>query len=336
MYFNSFVRWFGFVPRTEGAIVNVDDVSRAILPRAFVLHDRRDKKCDRDLSSQLKIKNLGSSFNFNQNFKKNLKSKYTYKYMMIFILLLIITVILSIVHIIISKPTEEETIYCVMITGKDSSRKRFAKISIENFKRQTHENKKLIIVNESVERFSEKDTDILEINIQRKAMTLGDLRNIAFEFIPENSLWTVWDDDDWRHESYLKYLYQNLNHNDYVLFTKRIEHNLNTNYSWMMHLKTGFVTFLGRKRYNLKYDSVNVNEDVRLRKTIVENLKYRILSNNPAIIYIRFVHSNNTSVLIDKSKTSIKNTSKNKVYFEYEIKDRKTLNYIQDVLKMYD
>lgn len=214
---------------------------------------------------------------------------------------------------------ENETVYCVMVTGKDKSRWNFAHIAIDNFNRQSYPNKKLIIINEG-DSIGVRSHNILEVKVEdreQKGITLGDMRNIAFEFIPDDAIWTLWDDDDWRSDDYLSILYSNLLDNDYIMFTKRLEHNLNTGFTWTMELKAGFVIFFGRKCPKCKYAKIAVNEDIALKKYIVENLKYKILSNEPRI-YIRMVHKSNTSLLINKNKQKVKDTRNNKVYYEYD------------------
>ena len=210
-----------------------------------------------------------------------------------------------------------EPIYCVMITGKNDARQKFAELAIKNFKLQSYPNKKLVIINES-EPLHVNDDDMLEIVIsskQRDSLTLGDMRNMAFEYIPENAIWTTWDDDDWRSNNYLQYLFDRLKHFDYIFFTKRIEHNINTSFTWIMELKSGFVIMFGRKREFAKYDSKEYNEDIMLKKTISKHLKFNVIDNDP-IIYIRFTHKDNTSTLVKRDKINVKDTSSNKVYFE--------------------
>ena len=217
----------------------------------------------------------------------------------------------------ISISKSSDVIYCVMITGKDA-RLNFAEIAIKNFKKQYYQKKKLIIINEG-KQLNVSDPDILEISItnrKQKQMTLGDMRNMAFEFIPEGALWTLWDDDDWRSDNYLTYLYNRLGTNDYIFFTKRIEHNLNTDFTWVMELKSGFVIMFGRKTWELKYDSTEYNEDILLKQDVKAKTKYVIIDNDPKI-YVRMVHKTNTSVMTNQNKDSLKNTKNNKNYFEY-------------------
>lgn len=218
--------------------------------------------------------------------------------------------------------TEKEPVYCVMIT-KDS-RVNYALHAVKNFLTQDYDNAKLIIISESkIEDRSLNDDRILQVPVRRDgetAPTLGELRNIALEFVPLGGLWTVWDDDDIRSTGYLSSMKHFLGKKDYVFITKRIEYNLNTGYSWVMQLKPGFVLFFGRKRPSIRYDEVNVNEDVRLRDHIKSSFKTVVVDNDPRM-YIRTVHDDNTSILVNKLKKNIKDTSRNMIYFESEIND---------------
>lgn len=234
-----------------------------------------------------------------------------------------------------NKNKNTEPIYCVMITGKDKSRWDFAHIAIDNFKRQSYPNKRLIIINEG-ESLMKMGDNILEIKLddrEKKGITLGDMRNIAFEFIPDNAIWTLWDDDDWRSDDYLEYLYDNLGDKDYVLFTKRLEHNLNTGFTWIMELKSGFVILFGRKQASdkCKYESKEVNEDVILKKYIIDNLKFKLIADNDPKIYIRMVHKSNTSLLVNQNKSCVKDTSQNKVYYEYDANDD-DVRYVKNIV----
>ena len=231
----------------------------------------------------------------------------------------------------ISISKSSDVVYCVMITGKDA-RLNFAEIAIKNFKKQDYQKKKLIIINEG-KQLNVSDHDILEISItnrKQKQMTLGDMRNLAFEFIPEGALWTLWDDDDWRSDNYLTYLYNRLGSNDYIFFTKRIEHNLNTNFTWVMELKSGFVIMFGRKNWELKYDSNEYNEDIPLKQDVKAKTKYVIIDNDPKI-YVRMVHKTNTSVMTNQKKDSLKNTTNNKNYFEYNA-TQEIVDYVKMII----
>ena len=217
-----------------------------------------------------------------------------------------------------SPSPDDETVYCIMITS--DKRHRFMLHSVSNFKEQDYVKKKLVIISESKMTDPILDDErILQIPVPRKhSITLGRLRNIAFEFIPDRAIFTVWDDDDIRSPDYISVLKQNLGQDDYVMISKRIEYNLNTNFIWVMELKPGFVLYFGRKFDGLKYENVDVNEDVKMRQHIKNRYKSKVLDNDPKL-YIRVAHDSNTSLLVNKEKTHIRNTERNKMYFEHPI-----------------
>ena len=251
------------------------------------------------------------------------KSSMLWFFLTVFLLL----VVYSILVILRTSPTEtfkerndDEIIYCVMIT-KDN-RKEFMLHSVVNFLEQDYKNKRLIIISESkqVHPVLNKQ-NILQIPVSRSSgITLGNLRNIAFSMMPDGALFTVWDDDDVRSRDYLSKLKGELGENDFVMFTKRIEYNVNTDFAYVMELKPGFVLYFGRKNKGIEYEDVNVNEDVRLRETMKTNYKTKIYENDPKL-YVRVVHSDNTSLLVNEGKTNLKDTSKNSLYFEHKINE---------------
>lgn len=216
------------------------------------------------------------------------------------------------------KKDGDETIYCVMVTKHD--RREFMLHSVRNFKEQDYQNKRLVIISESKEVHPTlNDERILQMPVSRgSGVTLGALRNIAFSAIPERALFTVWDDDDVRSTDYLSTLKGELGKNDFIMFTKRIEYNMNTDFSFVMELKPGFVLYFGRKYKDIEYEDVNVNEDVQLRETIKAKYKTKVFENDPKL-YIRVVHSDNTSLLVNEGKKKVRDTGSNSMYFEHEI-----------------
>ena len=214
---------------------------------------------------------------------------------------------------------DDRTIYCVMVTKDD--RKEFMLHSVRNFKEQDCRDKRLVIITESKQVHPTLNDDrILQIPVSRTSgVSLGALRNIAFSVIPEGAIFTVWDDDDVRSPGYLSTLKNQLGDQDFVLFTKRIEYNVNNNFAFVMELKPGFVLYFGRIYRDIRYDDVDVNEDVRLRETIKTKYKTKVLSDNDPKLYIRVVHGDNTSLLVNAKKNKVRDTSTHSVYFEHPI-----------------
>lgn len=197
-------------------------------------------------------------------------------------------------------------IYCLMITGKDNERYKFARISIINFLLQTYDNKYLIIINHGSERLDNGNVDgrIKEIMISKKDRTLGDLRNISLSYVPDGEIFTTWDDDDWRSENYLQSLYNILikNKAEMVMIRNRIEYNLNNKSIWKSSLRTGFPIFFMIKDNDVKYDSYDTLEDQIIKIKSYKMHKRIIVYDNDARLYIRYIHKNNTSPYVNKDR----------------------------------
>lgn len=96
---------------------------------------------------------------------------------------------------------EGERIFALMVTGKGPERARLACASVRSFLLQEYGNRALVVVNDGP-----FDVDVSAIPIDRVTVVrpggrrpLGDLRNLGLDAVPDGSLWTYWDDDDWRH-----------------------------------------------------------------------------------------------------------------------------------------
>ena len=226
-------------------------------------------------------------------------------------------------------------LYCVMITGYHKEREPFARVSVLNFFQQTYANKHLIILNQSEKALIDTEHDnVLELFVD--TMVLGKLRNIALEFIPPNAIWTTWDDDDYRHPTYLQTFANHfLIHDkvDFLMFQNRLEYNLKTKFSFKMTLKSGFMTFFSKRINNLKYDEISSMEDVVVKKTALKKYNCVVINNDPTL-YLRFTHNSNTSKYVNQNKTSVTDTRNNRDYFETEL-NSKERKYITKILSNY-
>lgn len=235
-------------------------------------------------------------------------------------------------------------IYCLMISGKNDLRRRFAKVAIENFYTQDYSNKFMVIINEgnvslfdeNIQKYNKIKNRVIEVMINKKQLklTLGDLRNISLQFVPINAIWTTWDDDDWRRRDYLSIMGKELikSNMKYLMYKHRIDHNFNTNMSYKITLENGTFIFFAWKDPFLKYDSLEKKEDVVVKNYILTNNNKLMLYDNDPRLYIRFVHKDNTSVFVDKSKTSILPLSKNSNYKEFELTDIEQ-QYVNEIIE---
>lgn len=209
---------------------------------------------------------------------------------------------------------EKHDIYCLMVTGKNNERIDYAKVSVINFLKQNYKKKYLIIVNESERSCLEEEyNNILELFVP-KTLTLGAKRNMALKLVPNNCIWTTWDDDDWRSHNYLDVLYDKLTgypNKKMLMYCNRLEHNMNTNFTWKVSIPTGTYIFFGFQNKNIEYADLNTKEDAIVKRYIYENPKDIVLfKNNDPKIYVRFVHNSNTSIYINPMKNSVRNMNK--------------------------
>lgn len=227
----------------------------------------------------------------------------------------------------------QETIYCIMVTN----RPEFIDIAISNFKIQTYSNKKLILVNNSDRRFlnNKTDKDIFEYVVEKKGFTLGKLRNIALTaFVPIGGLWTTYDDDDWRAKNYLEELYKNMKNSglDIIFLRNRLECNLNTGFIFRSEFKNGRQFFLARHVKDFAYDDLDSLEDMTIKAQYEKAEKKIGIFHNDAKLYIRIMHTSNTSVFVDKNKKSIVRYSDKNEYHEFEANNDE-IDYVRSVMK---
>ena len=233
--------------------------------------------------------------------------------------LLVLSVALAIVIVIIAYNGSVATVshfmdvpmvYCLMVTGKDDGRIALAKGSVRNFLNQAYENKTLIIVNHhpTLSVLGCKDADnIIEIKVDKKGKTLGDLRNMTLKYVQPETLWTTWDDDDVRSPDYLTVLFKQLTatDSDVVLYTKRYEYDANLDWAWEKHLPSGSWMFFAKYDANYKYASLDTREDNAVKDQLSSlNKKVNLFDNTPDI-YIRLIHTNNTSMSIVPNKQTL-------------------------------
>lgn len=244
-------------------------------------------------------------------------------------------IILFLLTIILHSYHESERITCIMITGGDPAREKYVKLSIQNFREQSHKDKHLVIINHGPESMSSDIMmmyNVTEINIDKtKNTTLGDLRNLAFEYVPYNGLFCVWDDDDYRSPDFLKIMYRAMRSNaaSAVCFTRRLEYNLNNGFGWETFWNAGFVHVLARKYYAIKYESKDTMEDLRLLQTMRSVYNVHTISDNDPRMYVRLIHRTNTSLYVDVDKsTTVGEQSPN--WHEYALSS-KYKRYIEKV-----
>lgn len=264
------------------------------------------------------------------------------KFFYLGILILINLILLTYILFISNEKHSDESfdqkhIYCIMVTGKSHCRYNLAKKSVQNFKEQTYPLKKLIILNHGDQKIiSEKQENIFEFVIDKSNMTLGDIRNIGLNLVEPESYWTTWDDDDYRDPEYLSYLYKNSENGKYdiVAFSNRYEYNFNNGFFWKTMWLRGFPACLVKLDKRFQFLSKDTMEDVKLFETYAKlQKKIKVIKDNDPKIYMRIVHTDNTSTWINYKKNE-NNMIKSDTLNEFAV-DEKTKNHYISFLSSY-
>lgn len=219
-----------------------------------------------------------------------------------------------------------------------TKRPKFARVALHNFRTQTHTNKHIIIVNETTTNvLKQPKSNELEIMITHNTKSLGQLRNIALSLVPPDAIWTTWDDDDWRSDDYLRVLYNKLleNKKKYLMFTTRIDHNLNTNFTYNVRIQSGTFIFFCMKDPYMQYDNKKTYEDLAIKEYILRKPNELVLfDNKDPKIYIRFIHTNNTSQFVNPNMSKIRKYNKESGIIEYETNEG-DVKYVQHIIDKY-
>jgi hypothetical protein len=229
-------------------------------------------------------------------------------------------------------------VYAILVTGKDEKRIAYARlIGIKNFDMQDYKNKKMIIINHNkLKILTTPRDDIYELQVEKNNMTLGDLRNLAFELVPLNAISITWDDDDFRAPNYISFMLNKLiSSKSIAVFLKnRLEYNLANNYVFKSHFEDGNTHIMCIKLDRLRYLSKDTLEDVYLGKNLRSfNKKYLAIDNDPKL-YIRIIHQNNTSPYAQDTRTEIVNYSVYSYYKESEVSEEEKA-YAIDIINKY-
>ena len=217
-------------------------------------------------------------------------------------------------------------VYCLMVTGYTSARIPYARASVRNFLEQTYSNKHLVVLNQAGEAVLTEDEhtreNMIEFYVDKRGKTLGELRNMSLQFVPPDAVWTTWDDDDWRDPSYVNTMLEAMHKHDtrFMMFANRIEYNRLNSHAFRLTLRSGLMTFFARQHQGLQYAHVDTSEDRPLKEYARTHLKPYVFDNDPKL-YVRLIHGDNTSVYVDKHLSHIRDTTKNKDFFETELND---------------
>ncbi|MGE0816511.1 MAG: glycosyltransferase [Vicinamibacterales bacterium] len=191
-----------------------------------------------------------------------------------------------------------DRIYAVMVTGKGPERGALANASVRSFLRQDHPNRALVVVNDGP-----YDVDVSGVPPTRRILarptgrrTLGELRNIGLDAVPEGALWTYWDDDDWHHPRLLAEQRAALVRMGVpaCFLAHQIKYGVAQDVAVADYHPGGFAgTLLAVKHGGLRFPAVGAGEDSAFTAALKERWPWTVW-RNPAHYFVRFFHGANT------------------------------------------
>jgi hypothetical protein len=204
-----------------------------------------------------------------------------------------------------------EKIYAVMPTANSRSHSLLIRNAIKSFLSQTYENKYMIILTHGDLIDDLHEPNIQQIQVDSTAVTnkrgeiaVGLLRNIALDMLPDDTVWMVWDDDDWSHPDRMQEQYRYLIDNklDACGMLAQIKCSLATGTAYRSELNSGLhpkfasgghlQTMMWRTKPGYRYGSTKVSEDSILFKEYQK--KFNTSGwDAPAHYFIRFQHNDN-------------------------------------------
>jgi len=197
---------------------------------------------------------------------------------------------------------KDDKVSCLIVTA---DRKNLLRRSLHSYKRQTHSNKEIVIVDsgeEPVENlltdFNSEELKYIRIEPSKKYV-LGDLRNISLEHATGDYL-TCWDDDDWFHPDRIAIELQVLKQGyDACCLTGNLFH-IDTE-EFMEHPYRGLLpngspsSIMHRRSEDIRYPSLKREEDTVYLNEWRKKKRYKSIDLSYSYLFIRVFHGTNVS-----------------------------------------
>lgn len=191
-----------------------------------------------------------------------------------------------------------DRIYAVMVTGKSRARAALADASVVSFLLQEYGNRALVVVNDGDDEVDLSDVPGNRVTCLRPdgRRTLGELRNLALDAVPEGAIWTYWDDDDWHHPRLMaaqRAVLSRLNVRACFL-RNQVKYSFPTDAAFVDRHPGGFAgTLLAVKHPNLRFPSLPAGEDSVYTAALKSRERWFPWDNPPHYL-LRFFHGANT------------------------------------------
>lgn len=195
-------------------------------------------------------------------------------------------------------------ITAVMVTGKTSARYPLARSAVQSFLSQEYAGRKLLlIINDSaIPLYADthdipKDVVELAVHSPHK-LTLGELRNIAFEHSDPAGYMVQWDDDDYSAPGRLQYQINNTPEGTATVLRWQTQFDLRTGKCFagcgrVSRVKGFAGTMLFPVSTKARFTLKPKGEDTDFLVALSQERKLHVLSNSPTD-FLHFCHLNNT------------------------------------------
>jgi glycosyltransferase involved in cell wall biosynthesis len=195
-------------------------------------------------------------------------------------------------------------ITAVMVTGKTIERYPLARGAVQSFLSQEYAGKKLLlIINDNPVPLYEDvraiPDDVVELHINNpRELTLGELRNIAFDHVSPADYMVQWDDDDYSAPGRLQYQIDKTKSGTATVLRWQTQFDLRTGECFagcgrMSRVKGFAGTMLFPASVKARFTLKPKGEDTDFLVALSREITLDVLANSPTD-FLHFCHLNNT------------------------------------------
>lgn len=197
---------------------------------------------------------------------------------------------------------KSDKVSCLIVTA---DRKRLLRRSLESYKNQSHRNREIVIIDNGVEPVDDllqdfNSEEVVYVKIEPSPDNiLGELRNISLEHAKGDYM-ICWDDDDWFHPDRIKIQLDALKDGFDACCLEGNLFHINADeyseYPYIGSLPGGSPSsIIHRRDDNIKYPSMNREEDTVYLNEWKMKKRYRQLDLSYSYLFVRVFHGTNVS-----------------------------------------
>lgn len=193
---------------------------------------------------------------------------------------------------------EGERVFAVMITGASAARAGLARASLDSFLLQQYPNRALVVVNDGPFEVDVSAMPRDRVVVVRPAgrRSLGALRNLGLNAVPDGALWTYWDDDDWHHPNLIAAQRSVLSRlgAPACFLAYQVKYGVERDVAFVDYHPGGFAgTLMTVKHASLRFPDVAAGEDSVYTAALKQVWPYCAWPNPPHY-FLRLYHGSNT------------------------------------------